>query len=119
MPKEGHLYTIVCWWDESATLEGSSSEEKEGTTWGGEASGATGAAASGAAVGATGWAICKGTANKGAAGSNKGLKRGTGKARQKNMYNRTRQVAIIYIESSTGSKCNCSSSSLVKRTVTS
>ena len=64
--------------------------------------------------GAAKWAMCRRITKKGDAGSNKGLKRGTAKSLQKNMYRRRRQVAVIYRESIIRSKCNCNSGSSAK-----
>ena len=50
--------------DESPTSEGSPSEEREGTIWGGEVGGA--------ASGETGWAIYRGMVKKGVAEQKKG-----------------------------------------------
>ena len=61
-----------------------------------------GVATSGAGGGAR-CDICRGMAKKGAAGSNRGWKRGTTKSLRKKKYRRKRQVPMIYMESITGS----------------
>ena len=84
--------------DDVEAFEGSSSSSKErkGTTWGAEASGV-------AVGGGAGCAICRGMAIKGAAGSNRGWKRGTSKSLQKKKYRWKQQVPVIYTKSITGS----------------
>ena len=57
-----------------------------------------GCAGWGGAIG-IGWAMYRGTPRNGAAGLKKGLSMGVVKARWKNMYRQTQEVAIEYNES--------------------
>ena len=53
--------------------------------------------------GGASYAICRGMAIKGAARSNRGWKRETGKSLRKKKYRWKRLILVIYMESITGS----------------